>query len=778
MTSKPIYKEQNGHGANANELQADPAEVRRFLEALTSLARAATEGMDNPGLLQIGQVHPLDNNGYVPTRYRLDDVEQMIADAIAFSNAGHNVYVEGRTVRAGLRGKMRGAAEDTVAVFALIADDDGDKDKPAAALPIKPTLLVETSPGNTHPWIFLKRAVAPEEGVVIGRALKAALGGDHNTGVITQPYRISGTVNYPTKDKLKRGRVVPVPTRLLATTRAYTIEEFNAAFPPPPPDCRPDKEDDNQDETVDRFMAEEMLSVIDPDIDHQGRLEISSALYNLFGEEVACALRNEWLGKGGHRPERREMQRQWRSITRKGRGGYNYNAGTLVHHATEANPQWRRRYEKKWWREVGDEIAQRLYHSPADPDWNAKFFKFLKQAPNDEPADASGLVEPPAPAAPKSEAKPEPKHNAKPEQEPKPQYSPPRRNGVERVCAEDIIVREHQWLWEGHLLRGAQELLTGLPGLGKSQVQIGLIACVTAGLPWPNGEKGMPPANIIMMTAEDALDQEVIPRLIAAGADLSRVHILKGIRSDGKDRQFLLGEDLKLLEGEVAEIGNVGLVTIDPITAYMGKIDSHKTTDVRAQLGPLKDFAERMNVAVSTITHPAKSTSQKAIDQFIGSQAFIAAGRIGHVCIEEVTGEENEKTGRILYTNAKNNPHTKMPTLAFRIAETIIGQDPNTRNTIAAPRVVWDKDTVNITADEAVRAASGTSGGKKSDGQKQAQEFLKEILSKGERVPVKDILAAGNAHGFTKDQLRLAKEKLGNIAVEQIREGWTWQWIM
>ena len=50
-----------------------------------------------------------------------------------------------------------------------------------------------------------------------------------------------------------------------------------------------------------------------------------------------------------------------------------------------------------------------------------------------------------------------------------------------------------------------------------------------------------------------------------------------------------------MLERAVADIGEVGLITIDPITAYMGaKLDSHKTTEVRSQLGPLKDFAERL----------------------------------------------------------------------------------------------------------------------------------------------------------------------------------------
>lgn len=428
-------------------------------------------------------------------------------------------------------------------------------------------------------------------------------------------------------------------------------------------------------------------------------------------------------------------------------------------------------------------IARKIAVSPPKPDGTSGDFWDLWDAEGDTAVKKliEEAHEPTAEAVPPPDESPTPP----PKQDPPPKQQTQdtkHRNGksFSLVCAKDIILKPKQWLWEGHLLRGAQELLTGLPGLGKSQVQIGLVACVTAGLPWPNGDKGVSPANVIMMTAEDTLDQEVVPRLLAAGANLDRVHILKYIRSDGKDRQFLLGEDLDALERAVNSIGEVALITIDPITAYMGgKIDSHKTTEVRSQLGPLKDFAERVNVANSTITHPAKSTSQKAIDQFIGSQAFIAAGRIGHVCIEEVKGEENEKTGRILFANAKNNPHTKMPTLAYRITEVIVGQDADTNTNIAAPRVVWEKDVVNITADEAVRAASGTGGGgQKSAEHKAAQDFLREILGKGEPVPVKAIHTAGAAKGFTKNQLRLARERLGCVAVEQIRDGWTWKWEM
>jgi RecA-family ATPase len=355
--------------------------------------------------------------------------------------------------------------------------------------------------------------------------------------------------------------------------------------------------------------------------------------------------------------------------------------------------------------------------------------------------------------------------------------------GFKLICAKDVIIKAKQWVWEGHLLRGAQELLTGIPGLGKSQTQIHYIGCLTGGRTWPNGGKALPPASVVMLTAEDALQDEVVPRLLAAGANLERVHILKAIRKDGEDRQFLLSEDLNMLERAVATIGEVGLVTIDPITAYMGgKMDSHKTTEVRSQLGPLKDFAERLNVAVSTITHPAKNAGKRAIDHFIGSQAFIAACRVGHVCAEEVDPEDDsKKTGRILFANAKYNSHTRMPTLAYRVEQIVVGQDPENHDTIAAPHVEWLGE-VDITADQAVSAAAGGGDKKKQRGeQDRVQDFLWDIMERAQPdllegtrgVLAKDIIAEAKKLGITERQLLTARKAM-SIDAKQTAKGWVW----
>jgi hypothetical protein len=207
-------------------------EVSAFLELIHEQAARVTVGMREPGLLQLICVHP-DSNDAVPQRFTIGDVATMTQVAIDYANAGHNVYIECRTVRPDLRGKKRGSIADTAAVFALVRDNDSDKGR-AGTLAFIASLVVESSPRNSHDWIFLPPGLPLEEAIGIGKGLKALAGGDDNTGTITQPYRVAGTPNYPNATKRARGRTT-TPTRILKSGGlAWTREQLLAAFPPPP----------------------------------------------------------------------------------------------------------------------------------------------------------------------------------------------------------------------------------------------------------------------------------------------------------------------------------------------------------------------------------------------------------------------------------------------------------------------------------------------------------------------------------------------------------------
>jgi hypothetical protein len=95
------------------------------------------------------------------------------------------------------------------------------------------------------------------------------------------------------------------------------------------------------------------------------------------------------------------------------------------------------------------------------------------------------------------------------------------------VRASDVIPRAKNWLWKGRLLRGCLELMTGIPGMGKSQVQNSCVGIATTGEKWPDGKPGIAPINVIMVTIEDPVDQEIVPRLIAAKANQERIWFLE-----------------------------------------------------------------------------------------------------------------------------------------------------------------------------------------------------------------------------------------------------------
>ena len=76
----------------------------------------------------------------------------------------------------------------------------------------------------------------------------------------------------------------------------------------------------------------------------------------------------------------------------------------------------------------------------------------------------------------------------------------------------------------------------------------------------------------------------------------SKVHILEAVRKEDDEghRTFNLQLDLPELEKKIAELGDVLLVIIDPITSYLGKVDSHKNAELRSVLEPLGKMAARL----------------------------------------------------------------------------------------------------------------------------------------------------------------------------------------
>ena len=99
------------------------------------------------------------------------------------------------------------------------------------------------------------------------------------------------------------------------------------------------------------------------------------------------------------------------------------------------------------------------------------------------------------------------------------------------VKLADVTPEPVRWLWPGRIPLGKLSILDGDPGLGKSLITLDLAARVSAGRPMPDGT--LPdldgPAGVVLLTAEDDPADTIRPRLDAAGADCSRIVLLKDV---------------------------------------------------------------------------------------------------------------------------------------------------------------------------------------------------------------------------------------------------------
>jgi putative DNA primase/helicase len=331
-------------------------------------------------------------------------------------------------------------------------------------------------------------------------------------------------------------------------------------------------------------------------------------------------------------------------------------------------------------------------------------------------------------------------------------------------CASEIQIEEIEWLWRGRLAVGKPTLVGGDPGLGKSQLSSFIAAKLSTGDLWPCGEGRAPQKDIILLSAEDGAADTIVPRLLAAGADRSKIHIVTAVQDVGADgrRLFNLSKDIDALEQEIRRIGNVGLVSIDPVDAYIGAgIDSHKNAAVRAVLEPLSEMAGRLRVAVLAITHFSKQPGAKAIYRFIGSIAHVGSARIAFTVVADADNED-----RVLVLHAKNNLAPRQPGLAFRLEQRLVGEG------IVASAICFENEHVAQTAEEALAAETdSTDRGARGE----AIEFLKVKLAQGP-VAAKEVEDHAKALGIAVKTLRRAKKHLG-VLVEKtgFDGGWVWR---
>ena len=332
----------------------------------------------------------------------------------------------------------------------------------------------------------------------------------------------------------------------------------------------------------------------------------------------------------------------------------------------------------------------------------------------------------------------------------------------EKVTAPHAIVRrlaavpreQLQWLWPGRIPLGKLTLLLGDPGLGKSFVTLDLAARVSRGSPWPDLPLlSQPVGGVILMNAEDDLADTVAPRLDRMGADDIRITAIEGVGvSDGR-RHFSLKDDLPRLEEVLRANPATRLVIIDPLDAYCGHIDSHKSVEVRGALAPLAQVASQYRVAILGIQHLSKSGGTKAVYRAMGSLAFAAAARSAWMIVKDQSDPQ-----RRLMLPVKLNVARDADGLAYRIVD---------------GRVAWDSTPVKMHADDALAAEAAANEPGRGAERREAVVWLRARLT-GSPAPASELIEAAEADGIAERTLRRAFKTLGGQSRKDGTGHWYW----
>jgi len=333
------------------------------------------------------------------------------------------------------------------------------------------------------------------------------------------------------------------------------------------------------------------------------------------------------------------------------------------------------------------------------------------------------------------------------------------KDGGLRVLS-DIKPEDVEWLWKYHIPLGELTLLIGDPGIGKSYFSYFLSAQVSRGGSWPDAPTElMKNGKVLILSTDEDPNYAIRPRADAAGADISKIFILEGSRdAEGMIKILNLTKDIHRLEDILEKDNDYRLILIDPLSDYIGHVDTHKYSDVRWALAPINAVARKYHVAIVGIMHCNKNTSLQVLYRIMGSVGFPSVARCIWLIAKDREDEENK---RRYFSPLKNNLAPEQKTLAFHL-----------ENLGKVAKVIFEVEPVpdDFDIEEALVPVERISETKR------AKKFLLEAL-KDSALPVNEIKSAARDEAISWGTLRRAKDKMGCIkAFKESGVGGKWFW--
>lgn len=331
------------------------------------------------------------------------------------------------------------------------------------------------------------------------------------------------------------------------------------------------------------------------------------------------------------------------------------------------------------------------------------------------------------------------------------------------INIESVKVEQIEWLLYPFIPFGKVTIIQGDPGEGKTTMVLQIIAKLTRGEPILLNKKSqkeaqqdseenlkqevlsqdnpIQPVNVIYQTAEDGLGDTIKPRLLAAGADCSRVLVI-----DDREQPLTM-LDVRLEEAIMQTKARI--VVLDPIQGFLGTdVDMHRANEIRPLMKRMAVLAEKYHCAIILIGHMNKNSNGKSSYRGLGSIDFQAAARS-----VLIVGRLKDETETRVMCHVKSSLAPEGKSVAFRL-------DKET-----GFRWIGEYD---ISADGLL---SGDARGQKS---RIAKEFLLDILADG-GMAQKKIEEEASKQGIKKKTLRNAKQEL---EIDSVKRGNQWFWIL
>jgi len=340
--------------------------------------------------------------------------------------------------------------------------------------------------------------------------------------------------------------------------------------------------------------------------------------------------------------------------------------------------------------------------------------------------------------------------------------------GVTLLNGSNIKPEPVAWLWDGWLAKGKVHVLAGAPGAGKTTLALALGAALTTAGRWPDGTPAVA-GDLVIWSGEDDPQDTLAPRLIACGADMSRVHFVASMTDAQGTRSFDPATDGKALSDELALLDSPpALLIVDPLVSAVSG-DSNQSAVVRRALQPLVDLAQTRRCAVLGISHFSKGTAARdPVERVTGSLAF---GALARVVLGAAKLPDSEGGGRIL-VRAKNNLGPDSGGYRYHLEPCELDAHPG----VFTIQVLWG-DALLGTARELLGLAeppTDTEDGGRHGALGEAEDFLRDLLKNGPRA-YKEIMADARGAGHSERTIVRAKGALGVKSFKEDMSGpWNW----